>query len=211
MTTTAELIVLLSEQAAAVKPAPKPAAVLAGWMVGCLGYIAVLLFFMGLRGDLSAKLESPLYLIELGLLCAIMLSTAFSAIALSVPDMYQSQVMARGFIVPLVLFTAFLGISLLEEMPYAQTLPHGLECLACITLLSLLPAAWITAYLCRQASTHYRQAGMAALLTAASIGCLVLRLSEANDSFLHLALWHYLPLAGFGIAGLWVGKKFLKW
>jgi hypothetical protein len=63
----------------------------------------------------------------------------------------------------------------------------------------------------KYASTHSYWAGSIALLFAFSVGALWLRLHEINDSILHVVEWHYLPMLGFGLAGLWLGKTLLKW
>ena len=94
----------------------------------------------------------------------------------------------------------------------ATPLPtHTYECTFCIVLVALLPAAWYFLGIRRFASTRYRWAGSIVLLSALSIGALWLRLSEPNDSIVHVIQWHYLPMLGFGLAGLWLGKLILKW
>jgi len=77
--------------------------------------------------------------------------------------------------------------------------------------MTLLPAAWAFYSLRKLASTHYRLAGSAALLSAFSVGALWLRLHEQTDSITHLVEWHYLPMLALGLAGLWLGKLVLKW
>jgi hypothetical protein len=61
------------------------------------------------------------------------------------------------------------------------------------------------------ASIRQLQAGSFAVLTATAIGCLTLRLSEENDSIMHLLQWHYLPTLLFAALGALAGKWLLKW
>jgi hypothetical protein len=43
------------------------------------------------------------------------------------------------------------------------------------------------------------------------VGALWESLHEQTDSIIHVVEWHYLPMIGFGIIGMWLGKKALKW
>ena len=61
------------------------------------------------------------------------------------------------------------------------------------------------------ASTHPYFAGSITLLSAFSIGALVLRLLESTNSIMHVIQWHYVPMIGVGFLGLWLGKLVLKW
>jgi hypothetical protein len=61
------------------------------------------------------------------------------------------------------------------------------------------------------ASTHHCWAGGIALLAAFSVGALWLRLYEQTDSIMHVIEWHYLPMIFIGLAGMWLGRRILKW
>ena len=89
--------------------------------------------------------------------------------------------------------------------------PNKVVWIIVIILVSLLPAAWTFYSLRKLASIHYRLAGGLALLSAASIGALWLRLYEVNDSIIHVVEWHYLPMLFIGFIGLWLGEIILKW
>lgn len=210
MTELDALIASLAESAQPVRPAPHPLRLCLRWSAGAFIYIALASLMLGWRADLAARLHSPLFLAELGLLAAVMVSTLLAAALLSFPDLHQKARLAWLPLPALALFAAFLFTSFTDS-PALPPPPHGMECLTCITLLATAPAAWVMHVLRRQASTHYRLAGSLALLASASIGGLTLRLSENTDSVAHLIQWHYLPLAGFGVAGLALGRKFLKW
>lgn len=206
-----DLIASLADEAGAVAPAPRLLPFLLKWAGGSAFYVVAMLLALGLRPDLAARLQSPLFLTEIGLLAGITLTSAISAITLSFPDMLQRKILAWSFTVPLVLFGLFLLAGALDSEQVNALPPHNIECALCITLLSLLPAAWIMLYQRRLASVHYYLAGGIALLASSSLGCLILRLSEETDSFTHLITWHYLPMMVLGMTGLWLGEKFLKW
>lgn len=205
------LIDTLAQEAAPVKPAPHPFALFAQWMGGAAAYIALTLLFSGLRPDLLDKLHSPLFLLELVLLLCIVATASLSAALLSFPDMHQKR---RMVILPVLMFA--LLVLLITVSWHADTPPsppplHSVECLLYIAFLSVLPAAWLFYSMRKLASTHHYLAGSIALLTAFSIGALSLRLYEQTDSIMHVVQWHYLPMLGITIIGLWLGKTLLKW
>lgn len=183
---------------------------LAVWVGICALYVGVLALCAGLRPDFAQEMRAPLYVAELGLLALIIASTGLSALVLSYPDMYQSPGLAWLPAVPLAGFAGLLVYNLVGVAP-APLPVHGMECLLCITLFSLLPATALFYYLRKQASTHVVATGAVALLAAFSVGCFALRLSEPVDSALHLVTWHYGPMIGSAIMGMAMGRVILKW
>ena len=206
-----QLIADLSKQASPVKPMPHPFVSMLKWAAGTGIYLALLMACFGLRGDMTLKLASPLFLTEIGLLACMILASGLSVAVLSFPDMYQKRLAAFAPLVPLLLFIAILAVEWLEDVPPSPKPAHGIECLLCILCYSILPACWIFYHLRKMASTHAALAGGIALLGATSIGCLALRLSEQTDSINHLIQWHYLPMIALSAIGLGIGGKFLKW
>ncbi len=206
-----ELIDNLAQDTAAVIPAPHPFVLSAKWMGGAMAYLIVSLMFSGLRPDLMAKLHEPWFVAEIAALACIFIATSLSAALLSFPDMHQ---MRRAVFAPVATFALFVLVMFLAwqaDNPPAPLPVHSFECTASIALFSLLPAVWNFFEMRKFASTHYHWAGCVALLFAFSIGAIWLRLYEVNDSIVHVIEWHYLPMIAFGIAGLWLGKKILKW
>ena len=206
-----ELIAKLAQGAASVKPVPHPFMLSAKWMMVATAYLGVSLLLSGLRPDLMSKFHEPWFVGEIAALAGIFIATSLSAALLSFPDMHQ---MRRIAFVPVIMFALFVLVMFfawLADNPSAPLPVHSFQCTLSITLLSLLPAAWIFYAMRKFASTHYHLAGCCALLFAFSIGAIWLRLYEINDSIVHVVEWHYLPMIAFGIAGLWLGKIMLKW
>ncbi len=206
-----ELIDKLAQDTAAVKPAPHPFMLSAKWMMVAVAYLALSLMLSGLRPDLMLKLHEPWFVAEIAALVGIFIATSLSAALLSFPDMHQMRRIAFAPVAAFALFVLVMFLAWRADNPPAPLPVHSFECTLSITLLSLLPAAW-TFYVMRKfASTHSRWAGGIAFLFAFSIGALWLRLYEQNDSIMHVVRWHYLPMIGFGIIGMWLGKVVLKW
>lgn len=205
------LIGQLAQEGGAVKSAPHPFALSLQWIGLALIYLLVLLLVKGVRNELVVALQHPWFAIEVALLVALLAATSVSAALLSFPDMFQ---MRHVVWIPLALFGVF-GFALFmawrADMPPAPFPVHSIECTLAIIVASILPGVWMLYFMRKLASTHYQWAGSIGLLHAFSIGALWLRLQENNDSILHVLQWHYLPMIGFGLLGLWLGKLMLKW
>jgi hypothetical protein len=211
MGNTEELINRLARDNVAVKPAPHPYMLSLQWMGWAVAYLVVSLMFSGLRPDLAAKLHEPLFVAELAALAGIFIATSLSASLLAFPDMHQLRWLAFAPVIAFALFVLVMILAWQSDNPPAPLPMHSFQCTLAITLVSLLPAAWVFYVMRKFASTHYHLAGSCALLFAFSIGAIWLRLYELNDSIMHVIEWHYLPMIAFGIAGLWLGKNVLKW
>lgn len=206
-----ELIDKLTQDAVAVRPAHHPVVLSIEWITVAVFYLAISLMLSGLRPDLMLKLHEPWFAAEIAALVGIFISTSLSAALLSFPDLHQ---MRRVVLAPALMFTLFVLVMFFAwhaDKPPAPLPAHSFHCTLSITLLSVLPAAWIFYVMQKFASTHYHWAGGIALLFAFSIGAIWLRLYEINDSVMHVIQWHYLPMIVFGIVGLWLGKVLLKW
>jgi hypothetical protein len=206
---TENLIAALAGGMEPSAPPSRPLMLFLGWLGGSLAYAGTMLAFMGLRHDLLLRLHAPLFLAEVSLLACLVVTSAISAVMLSYPDLYQRRWLVFTPALPLLLFIVTLAVEAFRDA--APEPSHGMDCLLCISMASLPPAAGMMMILRRQASTHYYMAGGIALIASTSIGCLALRLSEDTDSIAHLLKWHYLPMIGFGMLGVWLGKRLLKW
>lgn len=206
-----DLVAHLAQQATAVKPALHPFVQSLRWIGAAAIYLAVSLWLSGLRPDLAEKLHATWFIAEIIVLFGTFVATSLSAALLAFPDLHQKHNLALApvwslALLLLVMFFALGADTLPEPLPI-----HSFECTLGITLMALLPAAWMLYTLRGFASTHYRLAGSIALLAAFSLGALWLRLHEATDSIAHVIEWHYLPMFGIGILGLWLGKRLLNW
>jgi len=206
-----KLINKLAQDTAPVKRAPHPFLLSIEWIVVAVFYIAASLMISGTRHDLWAELHNTWFAAEIVALVGIFISTSLSAALLSYPDMHQKRHIALAPAAMFALFVLVMFFSWRADNPPSPLPVHSVECTLSISLLSILPAIW-TFYVMRKfASTHSHWAGGIALLFAFSIGALWLRLYEQTDSIIHVIEWHYLPMIGVGILGMWLGKVVLKW
>jgi hypothetical protein len=216
MPETDHLIAELSRTTAPVMPLAAPR-VWALRLCVILGvYLAGAQAFLGLRPDLALQLHRPFFLAEVLLLAGICLSSGWAAIRALYPDSTHS---GWSDWLPWI-FTAALALLLLGQFALPadarMMLPsgtglHAMECAVCIASVALIPSLLLFTLLRRGATIRPLTAGIWAVFCAGSIGCLTLRLAEANDSLLHLVMWHYLPTLLFAACGAGIGKIFLKW
>ena len=215
MTDTDTLIARLSSEAISRKPVRSPRY----WAVRLLAVLVVYgvgtQLCLGLRPDLAMQITRPLFVGEIALLVALLFTSVIASVLAMYPDAYQKPALLK---LPYALFLLLLGlvaIQLLMPLDARMVMPlpgaHGIECALCIGSVAVIPAALIFMLLRKGASVRQSQAGSFAVLAASSIGCLTLRLAEANDSMVHLASWHYGPTILFAALGAGIGKIMLKW
>lgn len=216
MNNTADLIASLSAEAKSMKKMATPyywalrlLAVLALYAIGCQ-------LFLGLRLDLGMQFSRPLFALEIVLLSLLLLSSAIASILAMYPDAYQKPQLLKLPYAVFALLVALMGFQLLMPTDARMVMPegadvHAMECALCIASFALVPSALIFALLRKGAPVHQLQAGSFAVLAASAIGCLTIRLAEANDSIIHLVQWHYVPTLFFAALGALAGKWLLKW
>lgn len=215
-TDTQALIDSLAQGVKPVRPMVSP-----GRLLASLGLVLTLYAFgtdcfMGWRPDLAIQFGRPPFLAEVGLLAALAAASLAGAVYLAFPDQYQHPFASR---LPLWLLAALillLGVQAFLPADPRMILPmpgetHSMGCTVCIGLVSLLPSALMLVVLRAGASAAPPLSGLYIVLAAASLGCLIVRLKEMNDSLLHLAAWHYLPTLVFAALGALIGKYFLRW
>lgn len=207
---TDKLIADLVKELKPVKPAPSLLALFVQWLAAFAVYIALLVYCLDVRPDIGLQSQKPLYVAEIAILALLLVASAFSISVLSFPDMHQKRWAAWMPVALLFLLASVIGLEWLGNVPQLPA-HNGIECLKCILFSSVIPACFVFYRLSKMASTSPMLAGYVALLSSSSLGCLALRLSEPTDSVSHLVLWHYLPMLGLSILGLFLGKKILKW
>jgi len=206
-----QLIAELARDPPGVKPASHPY-MLSLKLIGVAGlYLAALLGVSGARPDWTQAVTQPLFVAEIVLLVLVFMTATLSATLLSFPDGFQrrSTIFAPAWV--FALFLVVIALAWQADSPPAALPKHDIECTICIVLLAILPALWTLYGMRKLATTQVHWAGGIAMLSAFSVGALWLRLEEANDSMMHVVEWHYLPMLAFGLVGLWLGGRLLKW
>lgn len=208
------LIQELSQQPAPLKVAPPRIWVIRLILV-LLVYGGIMLGVIGLRPDLQVQLTRPMFALEIFLLTALLLSSAAASILALYPDAYQKRhllklpyILAAPMIV-MVAFQLFTQHDARMVMPDEHS--HSAKCAIFIAMAAMLPSALIFMLLQKGATLMPLNAGALAVISAATVGALTLRLSEAVDAIPHLLMWHYIPSILFALIGAWIGRSLLRW
>lgn len=215
MTDTTSLITRLSSEANAPLTLLSPCGWAARLIVVLMLYAVGAQWAIGLRPDLAVQWTRPAFVAEIMLLLALLLSSSVASVLAMYPDAYQKPRLLRlpywvaALLVGLLVVQLFMQEDPRMVMPAASL--HAIECVLCIAAVALIPSIVIFILLRKGASVRQFQSGAFAVLAAAAIGCLVVRLAEDNDSLLHLVSWHYVPTLLFATVGGYVGKQVLKW
>lgn len=208
---TNQLIAQLSSDAPTRKPMASPWRRAAKWLLGLAVYSLLLFALIDPRPDLSQKLESLPFLLELALLVSMIATSTMSAATLSFPDVYQRPTLAK---LPGACFLLFVALMLYQWLT-APVIPSlaMVECMCTlfITIYAFLPAVWLFFMMRDATSTQPAFAGSVVVLSAFSLGALMLRISEPNDSIMHFIVFHYLPMLAAAYVGVVLGRKLLRW
>lgn len=178
-------------------------------------YVVMVQSYLGIRDDLYTQLTRVLFSAEIGLLVLLLISSSIMSVFLLFPDNYQKT---KWLNIPYYVFAALLvilGVQLFLPVHELQVLPekemHGMDCLICIFIVSIVPALISLFMIKSGATTQPIRAGSCAIFSATALGCLTLRIAEMNDYLPHLLTWHYLPIFVFATIGALVGRFFLRW
>lgn len=212
---TQALIARLSREAPP-KPELRPPAYFALRLIAVLVvYVLGTQFCLGVRPDIAVQLVRPMFVLEAALLAMLTVSGTLAAILAMYPDAYRRAWMFRLPYAIFLLLVALIVAQLFAPADVRMVIPppggHAMKCALCIAATSLIPAALMFGLLRKGASVHPLKAGSFAVLAASGLGCLTLRLSEVNDSLMHLISWHYLPTLLFAAAGAVLGRYLLRW
>lgn len=213
---TQQLIENLAQKIVPIRPMQPPYILALRLGVVLLAYGCIIGWVLGLRPDLMVQFHRPFYLAEIILLAAVTISSFFAAIYLAFPDQYQYPgvtllpLYSFALFAVLLLVQAFLPPDARMVFPASEGM-QGMECTFCVASVAIIPSALMFIFLRKGATSSPPASGAYSVLAAAGLGCFMLRLSEANDSLIHLVLWHYLPIVLFAILGAFIGKILLKW
>jgi len=166
---------------------------------------------LGLRGDLSQKLHSDGFLLELGFIIAVAISSTVMALLAAVPGREPSRWLALGSVLVAVLglATAFAAAPWLDPM-MGHFVATGWPCAARTAVVAAVP--WVVlGVTVRRGATLVP--GLAGILTGAAsflFATASLRMSCPLDSAAHLVIWHLGPVLVGILASVLIGSLCLS-
>ena len=208
------LIQELSREPAVARRFPTPSRLIAGLLIACLVCGVLGQLYLGVRPDFTATFADAYLWAEVACLLLLLASSLLASVLVMYPDAYQRPGLTRlpyGVFALLVLLCAVQLVVQPDLRIQDATDMHGITCTLSIAAVAIVPSALVMVLLSRGAVVHPMQAGSLAVLTGTALGCLVVRLHEANDSMMHVVTWHYLPTMLLSLAGVLLGRRLLKW
>lgn len=210
---TEKLIKTLSEKYEPTAPfAPRA---LAFWALMSGFFLALYLGLLPARADLGARLTSALYQAETTLFGALFLTISYVAYRSLIPGMLRGRDLWPAWIM------LGLGVLLAFAHPgpwrgFAADLDREMDfyrgrcgpLLLLIGGLETVAGFWVAR---RAAPTRPLLTGALIGLCAGALGLFATQFICAHENFLHLVVWHFVPVVSLvGAAGLW-GQRTLRW
>ncbi len=158
---------------------------------------------------------TPLFMTQNIIIFVAGILSVLAAIRLSTPhikipqDIYWLTGIATCIWIGLLGYT-FLGSSW-ENIQIDMTAIHSKSCLLDLLIFTIAPALFLFFFIKRAAPTHFKLTGYAGMLAAASFAIIGINFTCAISNLSHLFLWHFLPVIGLGLLGIFLGKKLLRW
>ncbi len=212
---TEKLISELGKDAAPVKRLRPPHVRAAMWAVIALFVITVMVFPLGgLRSNLDVVLGEPGFIIENLLVFMAGVCATIAAFRLSVPDtrLRKSTLALIGFSTLVWLYLNAVTFVEAEQAELAAELSgSGAHCALLLTALIGFPVVLLFAMIRRAAPAFPGWAGYSGFIAATSFGALAMRYLCGNDSFEHLLVWHFMPVAVFALCGILLGRFLFRW
>jgi len=189
----------------------KPLSRFCCWSVISIVFLAIVIVFVGIRPDISVKLESMAFMAEMMLAIAAGLLSALAAHWLSLPDGGQKKWIYWLPFVPLTVLFFFAAYQyFITPMNFALG-KVWVSCANDVALMALVPAIIIFLLIKYAASTKNLLTSVMAMTAVASFSYLSSRLICGNDDINHLLLWHYFPAIIVALIGAFLGNKLLRW
>lgn len=212
---TENLIKSISENLSPVRPLQNYVIRFAKWLGATLLCMGAIIPTLGLRHDISTALAEPRFLAELMMLISLALLSASAAFVLSVPNETKAKIVRIFPFIPLSIWTLILVFDfskiLSSDGMSAFVFDDGMACVGDIFVLGVVPGALLFIMLKKAAPTKLGWSGFLAVLAIASFGAIGSQLMCSNAQPMHLILWHLMPVVILGGAGVFIGRKLLRW
>jgi hypothetical protein len=208
-----ELVRRLAASALPVRRLPHPIWRAATWFALSLLYTAVLVFAVGWRPDLSARLAEPRFLVEIvsALLTAMMAAAAVFCASCPGRPLWERF----GAFPFLVAWLASLGEGCRRDWllfgPDGLSVQPDFSCFTAIVAASAPPAILIFVMARRGAPIAPISTAALATLAASAIGAAALRLFHEQDSSVMALIWQFGSVLALTAIGALFGRRLLRW
>ncbi|MEZ5690300.1 MAG: NrsF family protein [Rickettsiales bacterium] len=194
-------------------PLPDPIIMASKWIFVTITYFAFITVFFGLRSDIAIKIRESDYIFDVSVMFIAATSAMIAASFLALPDSGQKGWVRFIPLIPTLIIAFFLikGVTHENSMSMMDCLKKKeYECMASILIFSSIMGVFIFAAIRKAAPTLCCWAGSMAALSIASFSYIMLRLIDIHDDPMVLMIWHFIPVFIVTVAGMFLGKIFLK-
>lgn len=209
---TEQLIRSLAREAEPVERLPHPVWRAMAWALLSVAYVALIVVAVGVRPDITEKLQDPRFVIEVG---AALLTSVMAAAAAFCAGCPGRPVWERFAPLPfLIVWLASLGEGCWRQWVQIGAdgrLQFDLMCFGAIFALSLLPAMLIFAMIRRGAPIAPMSTTGLATLAATALAAAALRLFHPQDVSLMLLVWQFGSVVLLAGVGFFLGDRLLRW
>ena len=200
----------LSEGLEPVKPLAHPVLRVLPFFALAIGYVALLVYFVGLRGDINERFMDPSWMIETFMMGFVALSAGIASSYLAVPDMRGSQWVIAPPLTALLMFVAWTIFRVIAEGTEMPTM-HLDHCMGEGLFMAAIPMTMLVFLIRRGATTHPRLTTFMNLLAACALGYIGLRFTCTMDTVTHVTVSHLVPYITIGALLSLGAKKLYKW
>lgn len=205
-----ELIGKLSEELEPVKPLPHPLIQAIPYILISFAYMAVVVFYVGVRPDVAAKLGDSAFMIEIFLMGFLAITSTITAIYLTIPDMRGDKWLLA---VPFTLLGAFFAWVTIRSFTEGVHMPkiHLDHCMGEGGYMTIIPLAVLFFLTKRGATTRPYLSFLMTIFAIAGLGYVGLRFTCMMDTIGHATVSHMIPYIVIGsLLGI-AAKKIYKW
>lgn len=175
---------------------------------------AVVLAWLGPRGDLMAMNPAPMWFLRVGALLLLGIASASAAVAMARPSVGAHS---TGWRWALAMAALFPLTALVTAITYAPVnaemfvMEYGLFCTAISMVAGLAIGTGLTLWLRRGAPTSPERAAWLVGITSGSLGGFVFALHCPFNGILYIGVWNTLAVAASAVIARAIVPSVLRW
>ena len=173
-------------------------------------YIAALVYFIGVRSELTKKFADASFMFELFLMAFMSISAAIASSYLAVPGACEKKWI---IVPPLTAFGIFCVWSLIRAVSEGMHMPalHMDHCMGEGMFMAIIPMTMMIVLVRNGATTSPKITALMNALAAAGLGYVGLRFTCSMDTVGHATVSHLLPYVVIGMIMGLGARKLFKW
>lgn len=210
---TDELIQHLASNVRPVRCLRSPFARTSIWVAWSLPWVVAVVFIMGLRPDIDARLSDVRWLTEQGAALATAITAAMAALCAGVPGRPHWERLIP--LVPLAVWLGTLGQGCIQDWvshgDAALVLRQDWQCLPRIIFIGAGPAVAMTALILRGSAIAPALTVAFGALAAGGLAAVGLRLFHQEDASLMVLVWQAGTVFGLTFLAALSGRQILRW